>query len=196
MKLALLIAYSYIIGSVPFGMILAKIKGVDLRGAGSGNIGATNVLRAMGRMPAILTLMGDLLKGTAAVAVGRILGVGPLYEGILGLSAIAGHNFSIFLKFRGGKGVATSLGVILIYLPEAGILTVGLWLFTTLITRYSSLAAVVSFGFLPFGAFIFGGSKEQVAVSIVIALLLIIRHSENIKKLLKGTERRIGEKKA
>src|SRR3989304_1398915 len=139
MKPVLLIIYSYLLGSIPFGMVLAKMKGVDLRKVGSGNIGATNVLRAMGKGPALMTLLGDLLKGTAAVAAAKMLGVGAFYEGLAGLAAIAGHNFPVFLRFRGGKGVATSLGVILIYMPQVGILTVALWLATALITRYSSL---------------------------------------------------------
>lgn len=194
MKPALLIIYSYLLGSIPFGIVLAKIKGVDLRKVGSGNIGATNVLRAMGKGPALITLLGDLLKGTAAVGAARMLGVGAGYEGLAGLAAIAGHNFPIFLRFRGGKGVATSLGVILIYMPQVGILTAGLWLATALITRLSSLGALVSFGFLPVGAYLYGGSKEKIAVSVAISAMLILRHTENIKRLIRGTERRIGER--
>ena len=123
-----LIIVSFLTGSIPFGIIVARIKGVDLKKVGSGNIGATNVLRSMGKSPAALTLLGDILKGTLAVALGRHFGVGAWYEGLIGISAILGHNFSVFLNFRGGKGVATSLGVLLIYSPLAALCTIVIWL--------------------------------------------------------------------
>lgn len=194
MKTALLIIYSFLLGSIPFGLLLSRMKGIDLTKVGSGNIGATNVLRTAGKVPALLTLLGDCLKGVAAVAVGHALGVGPLYEGILGVAAILGHDFSVFLRFKGGKGVATSLGVILIYMPQAGILTIIIWLAAAIATRYSSLGALISFGVLPINVLVFGYGNEKVIISAVISLLLIFRHSENIKRLLKGTEGRIGGK--
>lgn len=195
MKLALLLIYSYLVGSIPFGLVLARMKGVDLRSVGSGNIGATNVLRSVGKQAAVLTLLGDLLKGTAAVATGRMLGAGPAEQGLLGLAAILGHDFSIFLKFRGGKGVATSLGVLLIYLPAAGILTVIMWLASAGISRYSSVGAIVAFGLLPVTALLTGANNMQTAVCIMISALLIVKHRDNIKRLIKGTEGKIGEPK-
>jgi|Deesub1362A_J573_1020465.scaffolds.fasta_scaffold00608_13 glycerol-3-phosphate acyltransferase PlsY len=194
MELILLIASAFVLGSIPFGVVLTKAKGIDLRKVGSGNIGATNVLRAAGKMPALMTLLGDLLKGTAAVALGKIFGVGTLYEGFLGLTAIAGHDFSLFLRFKGGKGVATSIGVLLIYMPKAGILTVIIWLATVFITRYSSLGAIVSFALLPVNVILLGYSGQKLAIAIMISALLILKHSGNIKRLVKGTERRIGER--
>ncbi len=193
-RTAILIIYSFLLGSIPFGSVIADMKGIDLRKVGSGNIGATNVLRAAGKGAAFLTLLGDMLKGVFAVALAKMLGVGPIFEGIAGIAAIAGHNFSLFLKFRGGKGVATSLGVILIYMPQAGILTVIAWLIVVVITRYSSLGAILSLGSLPLTGFLMGYPGEKLALAGVISALIIIRHLENIKRLIKGTERRIGEK--
>ncbi|GAB4390573.1 MAG: glycerol-3-phosphate 1-O-acyltransferase PlsY [Thermodesulfovibrionales bacterium] len=192
MKLALLIALSYLLGSVPFGLIFARARGVDLRRVGSGNIGATNALRAVGKAAAFLTLAGDLLKGTAAVALGRAFGLDAAGQGALGLAAVAGHDFSIFLRLRGGKGVATSIGVLLIYSPLAGILTVAIWLIAVLSTRYSSLGAVVSFACLPAVIALVDFGAAKLAVAAVMAPLLIWKHRENIKRLLEGREGRVG----
>jgi glycerol-3-phosphate acyltransferase PlsY len=194
MKIPLLIIFSYLMGSIPFGLIAARAKGIDLRKVGSGNIGATNALRAAGKMPAIITLLGDALKGTTAVALGKLFGVGPLYEGVLGLSAVVGHDFSIFLRMKGGKGVSTSIGVLLLYSPVVGVLTAGIWLAAVLLTRYSSLGAIVSFALLPLNFLILDFSGEKLAVAAVMSTLLILKHSDNISKLRAGTERRIGER--
>lgn len=194
MTAALVIAFSYLLGSVPFGMVFARAKGVDLRSVGSGNIGATNVLRAAGRGPAVLTLLGDALKGAAAVALARALGLGAFNEGLAALAAVAGHDFSVFLRFRGGKGVATSLGAVLIYAPQAGILTAVLWLITVVLTRYSSLGAIVSFALLPVVMLLTGQAKQKAAFAAALAALLVLKHSGNIRRLVEGTERRVGEK--
>jgi glycerol-3-phosphate acyltransferase PlsY len=193
-KELLLIIFAYLIGSIPFGVIFAGARGVDIRKAGSGNIGATNALRAAGRLPAALTLLGDLLKGTAAVALGKAFGLGTIGQGLAGLAAVAGHDFSIFLGLRGGKGVATSLGVLLIYSPPAGILTVIIWLMAVFATRYSSLGAIVSFAFLPIAILLVDFSPEKTAVALAMSTLLIWRHSDNIRRLRAGSERRIGER--
>lgn len=194
MKIALLIPVAFILGSIPFGIIIAKVMGIDLKKIGSGNIGATNVLRALGKSPAALTLMGDILKGTAAVAIGRYLSVGPAYEGIIGLSAILGHNFSLFLGFKGGKGVATSIGVLLIYSPQVAIFTLIIWLMVVLMTRYSSLGAIVAFGLLPVNVFLVDYSEMKLIISALITLLILLRHIGNIERLIRGTERKIGER--
>lgn len=194
MERIILVIAAFVTGSIPFGVLFAKAKGVDLRQVGSGNIGATNALRNVGKAAGVLTLLGDMLKGTAAVALGKAFGVSPLYEGILGLAAILGHDFSVFLRFRGGKGVATSLGVILIYMPGAGILTLSVWMTTVLLTRYSSLGALVSFTVLPAGVALMRYPGEKLVLSVIISGLLVAKHSGNIKRLLNGTERRIGEK--
>lgn len=193
-KNIILLIAAFVLGSIPFGIITAKVKGIDLKKVGSGNIGATNVLRSLGRWPAVITLLGDILKGTLAVAIGRYLGVEPLYEGLIGISAILGHNFSIFLGFKGGKGVATSLGVLFMYIPYGALITLIIWIGVVLLTKYSSLGAIVSFALLPLNVMLFDfQDKTKIFISILISLFIIIRHKDNIKRLMKGTERKIGQ---
>jgi glycerol-3-phosphate acyltransferase PlsY len=194
-KIALLIICAFIMGSIPVGVMVAKIKGVDLKKVGSGNIGATNVLRSLGKGPAALTLLGDMLKGTLAVALGRYFGLGTFYQGIIGLSAILGHNFSLFLGFRGGKGVATSLGVFLLYSPQTALITFIIWIVVVLTTKYSSLGALISFGLLPLNIILFDSQgKDKLPVALLATLFILIRHTDNIRRLIKGTERKIGER--
>ena len=191
----LLLITAFILGSIPFGIIVARIKGVELKKVGSGNIGATNVLRSLGKWPAFLTLFGDILKGTAAVAIGKFLGVGPIYEGLIGLSAILGHNFSIFLKFRGGKGVATSFGVLFIYTPQVALFTLVAWIVIVILTKYSSLGAIVSFGLLPVNVALFDPQyREKLFITVLVTILILTRHKDNIRRLIKGTERKIGQR--
>jgi glycerol-3-phosphate acyltransferase PlsY len=194
-KIIFLIAVAFVLGSIPFGIITAKAKGIDLKKVGSGNIGATNVLRSLGKWPAILTLLGDILKGTLAVAIGKYAGVEPIFEGFIGMSAILGHNFSIFLGFRGGKGVATSIGVLLFYVPYGALLTVIIWAVVVLFTKYSSLGAIVSFTLLPLNVLlIHSQDTTKFFVSLLISVFIIIRHQDNIRRLMKGTERKIGQR--
>jgi acyl phosphate:glycerol-3-phosphate acyltransferase len=190
-KYVFLVFVAFILGSIPFGIIVAKAKGVDLKKVGSRNIGATNVLRSLGKWPALLTLLGDVIKGTAAVAIGKYFGVGIVYQGLIGFAAILGHNFSIFLGFRGGKGVATSMGVLSIYSPKTALFTLVIWLVVVMFTRYSSLGALVSFGLLPFSILFFDG-RSKLFTAILITVFIFIRHRDNIQRLIKGTERRMG----
>ena len=193
MKVILLSIAAFIIGSVPTGILIARSRGIDLKQKGSGNIGATNVLRTTGKWPALITLLGDILKGAATVLLARHFGAGVLVEGIIGIFSILGHNFSIFMKFKGGKGVATSLGVLSIYSPQTALFTVILWLLTVLITKYSSLAALVSFGFLPVIMILFD-TEEKFPIALTITLMMFIRHRANISRLIKVTEPKVGEK--
>lgn len=193
-KNILLLLLSFILGSVPFGIIVAKTKGIDLKRVGSGNIGATNVLRSVGKWPAVLTLFGDILKGSLAVAAGRYFGVEPLYEGLMGISAILGHNFSLFLGLKGGKGVATSIGMLIIYTPKVAFFTLILWVMIVFFTKYSSLGAIVSFGLLPINIVLFDYDKTKVLVTVLISLFILMRHKDNIQRLIKGTERKIGQR--
>lgn len=193
-KNIILLIAAFVLGSIPFGIITAKVKGVDLKKVGSGNIGATNVLRSLGKWPAVITLLGDILKGTLAVAIGKYSGVEPLYEGLIGIAAISGHSFSIFLGFKGGKGVATSLGVLLMYTPHVALITLVVWIGVVLFTKYSSLGAIVSFALLPLNIILFDfQDKTKFFISILISLFIIIRHKDNIRRLMKGTERKIGQ---
>ena len=193
-KIVILITFAFLLGSVPVGAVIAKFKSIDLRKVGSGNIGATNVLRAMGRGPAIITLIGDILKGTISLVIARHFLHNLTMEGIVGLAAVLGHNFSVFLRFRGGKGVATSIGVLLAYAPKAAVVTILIWLAVVFVTKYSSLGAIVSFGFLPLSVYILAHSTEKLVVSVLMATLLIVRHSANIGRLIRGTESKIGAK--
>lgn len=194
MKLFLLFTGAFLMGSIPFGVLISRIKGVDLKKVGSGNIGATNVLRTMGKAPAVLTLAGDVLKGSIPVLAAKYLLNDLTMEGIVGLAAILGHNFSLFLRFRGGKGVATSIGVLLIYSPFAAVVTILIWLAVIFVTRYSSLGAIVSFGMLPLSLYVFDYAREKLIVSVMIAALLMIRHADNISRLMRGTEPKVGKR--
>jgi glycerol-3-phosphate acyltransferase PlsY len=180
---ALSIAGSFLVGSIPFGVLFARRRGVNLREAGSRNIGATNVLRSVGRKEAVLTLVGDLLKGTSAVAAGRALGVGPFYEGAMGLAAVVGHDFSLFLRFRG-----------VIYAPLAGLMTVLVWLATVAATRVSSVGALAAFALLPVLVAALGYPGEKLVFSVIISALLVVKHKDNIKRLLQGREGRVDER--
>jgi glycerol-3-phosphate acyltransferase PlsY len=194
-KNIILLAAAFVIGSIPFGIITAKAKGIDLKKVGSGNIGATNVLRSLGKWPAIITLLGDILKGTLAVAIGKYSGVEPLFVGLIGLSAILGHNYSIFLGFRGGKGVATSIGVLLLYIPYGAAITLLVWILVVLVTKYSSLGAIVSFAVLPLSVFFIDSQdKTKLFIAMLISVFIIVRHQANIKRLIKGSEPRIGQR--
>lgn len=193
MRIALII-FAFLMGSIPFGVIIAKLKGVDLKKVGSGNIGATNVLRAMGKGPAMLTLTGDVMKGAISVAVGRYFLDDLAMQGIIGLASILGHNFSIFLRFKGGKGVATTAGVLLLYSPRVAAVTIALWLTVIVASRYSSLGAIVAFGVLPLTTYLLDYAPEKMMVSTLMSGLIILRHADNINRLIQGKEKKIGKR--
>ena len=184
--------FGYLLGSIPFGLILAKLAGLgDLRQIGSGNIGATNVLRTGNKALAALTLLLDLLKGTAAVWVGSHFG--PYAAMAAGLGAFLGHLFPVWLGFHGGKGVATYLGVLLgLCWPAAAAFSV-VWLLVAFATRYSSLAALVASA-ASVGMLVLTGQWRLAGLFLLLTLLLFIRHAANIGRLAKGEEARIGER--
>jgi acyl phosphate:glycerol-3-phosphate acyltransferase len=190
-----LVAIAYLAGSVPFGLLIARLKGnVDLRRVGSGNIGATNVLRAVGKGAAALTLIGDIGKGAAAVALARGLGASSRILAAVALAAVLGHLFPIFLRFRGGKGVATTLGVVLAAMPVVGGLLLLVWLLVAVVWRYSSLAALAAAAALPALVWLLDGRPVMVLFGALLAALIFWRHRENIGRLRHGTEGRIGQK--
>ncbi len=189
-----LVAAAYLLGSVPFGLVVAAAGSVDLRRVGSGNIGATNVLRAVGKAAAAATLAGDIGKGALAVVAGRLLGASPPLLAALGLAVVAGHLFPVFAGFRGGKGVATTLGVMLAAMPAVGGLLLGIWLAVAIVTRYSSLAALVATAAMPALTWALDGRPPMLLLAVVLAALLVWRHCENIRRLWRGTEGKIGEK--
>ncbi len=183
----------YLFGSIPFGLVLTKLAGTeDLRSIGSGNIGATNVLRTGRKGLAAATLLGDALKGTIAVIIAGYLG-GPNAAMLAGLGAFLGHLFPVWLKFRGGKGVAVYIGVLIGLFWPAAIVFCVLWLATAATTRYSSLAALVASVATPIFLWWFD-HPALAALFAVMTVLLFYAHRENIKRLLAGTEGRIGQK--
>ncbi len=194
----LFIGLSYLIGAVPFGLIFTRIfSGVDVRSVGSGNIGATNVLRASGKKAAILTLLADGVKGFFPVLLVRLQFHDDVTTALCGMAAILGHNFPVYLKFRGGKGVATSFGVVLAVAPWIGLFTLFAWLAAAALWRYSSLAALIAFtGYALMTFFVFPPeAKSYLALSLFISGMIYFRHRENIKRLLIGAEPKIGEQK-
>lgn len=193
---ALAIALGYLLGCVPFAVITSKLFGLaDPRSYGSGNPGATNVLRSGNKLAAILTLVGDALKGCAAVWLVRALDMGDTAALLAGVAAFVGHVFPVTLGFRGGKGVATAAGVMLAAVPESGLIALGIWVAVALLTRYSSLAALLAACSAPVSGLLYTGSSIVCGAFAAMAGLLIWRHSENIRRLMNGSESRIGGKK-
>ncbi|MEJ5227341.1 glycerol-3-phosphate 1-O-acyltransferase PlsY [Thermodesulfovibrio sp.] len=189
--------FAFVFGSIPWGFIIGKLKGIDLRKTGSGNIGTTNVLRVIGKKEALATLLLDISKGFIPVMLLRLFyeESNLLLLGFTGIAAILGHCFTPFLKFKGGKGVATSVGFILAFSPLAGLTTVIIWLSTFAVFRISSLSALVAFGVLPLVTMILRYPDEVTVFAFIITAIIYLRHLSNIKRLMKGTETKIGDKK-
>jgi glycerol-3-phosphate acyltransferase PlsY len=189
---------AYLIGAVPVGFLVARAFGIgDIRRQGSGNIGAANVLRTAGRVPALLTLVGDVAKGYVAVAAGGALGgAAPEITAAAAVAAIVGNCWSVFLLFRGGKGVATGLGAFLKLVPLATLPAAVTWVAVTMTFRYVSLGSLIAALCVPVGALLFGYPLATVAACAVAATIVVLRHHENIARLLAGSERRLGERRA
>jgi len=187
------VAIGYLLGSIPFGVLFTRFAGLgDIRKVGSGNIGATNVLRTGRKGLAAATLLGDALKGTAAVILAASLW-GPNAAILAGLGAFLGHLFPVWLGFRGGKGVATYIGLLIGLKPLAGLAFAVIWLGLAFGTRYSSVAALVASAATP--AILWSlGEGPMAGVFVVLTLLLWWKHRENIRRLVAGTEGRIGQK--
>ena len=193
-------ALGYMIGAISFAVLIAKSKGVDIFSAGSGNPGATNVLRTMGRPYGFACFFLDALKGVVAVLVGRGLADGgdpAQIASIIGLlGAIFGHSFSLFLRFRGGKGVATTVGGLFVLMPLVMLMGAFLWLIVFFATRYVSLASLVLGVSLPISALLMGLGRPLQWLCLILAILIVIRHRANIQRLLAGTENRAQGKKS
>jgi glycerol-3-phosphate acyltransferase PlsY len=188
LSLALLITGAYLLGSIPTGLLLGRLYGIDVRKEGSGNIGATNLYRTVGRKVGIITLAGDCLKGLLPVLAVKYSSLPPDYAAWVGLAAFSGHVFSVFLKFRGGKGVATALGVFLGLCPLAIASALIVFLVMMKVWRYVSLASVSAAAVTPIAVWALGGGRALNVVTMIIAIIVIVRHSENIKRLVEGTE--------
>lgn len=196
---------AYLLGSIPTGFLAGKARGIDIRTIGSGNIGATNVLRSLGTVAGVVVLLVDALKGFLAVAVltrlvWHAFGLTPdptnreWLEIVAALAAILGHNFTCWLHFKGGKGIATSAGVLVALVPYALLIILGVWIIVLALTRFVSLASICASFTLPFATWITGGSFTMIAITAAMAALAIYKHKSNIKRLLEGTETRLGQK--
>jgi acyl phosphate:glycerol-3-phosphate acyltransferase len=191
-----LILGGYIIGSIPFGYIAGKMRGIDIRKTGSGNIGSTNVSRVLGKKTGRIVQVMDIAKGAAPILIGHILKVDISIIVIAGLAAICGHNWTIFLGFKGGKGVNTSLGVALGLMPIPAIACFFIWTVVMLIWKYVSLASITAS--IAFPVIVISSGKYPLIInilSVVVAGFIVIRHRSNIKRLLAGTEPKIGKNK-
>ena len=189
----------YLIGSLSFAVIVSRVMGLaDPRSFGSGNPGATNVLRSGNRVAALLTLALDTLKGFVpvwlALWLGPRYGLGPGTAGFVGLAAFVGHLWPVFFHFKGGKGVATAAGVLMALNPWLGLATLLSWVLIAAFMRYSSLASIVAAAFAPFYQLLIWGAEPIFVPIVVMSLLLIWRHESNIRKLIAGTESRLGQK--
>jgi glycerol-3-phosphate acyltransferase PlsY len=192
---ALGLVASYLIGAIPVGFLVARAAGgFDIRGKGSGTIGATNVLRTLGPVPAVLTLAGDVVKGYLAVRVAEVLGPEPAWGAAGALLAVVGNCWPVFLRFRGGKGVATALGAFLALVPRAVLPSAALWIVVAAIFRYVSLASIAAALALPVGTFMLGYPREALGAAVVSSLVILWRHRENIRRLAGGKENRLGRR--
>lgn len=207
-----LVLLSYLLGSIPSGFLVAKAKGVDIRSVGSGNIGATNVFRILGKGAGIFVLTADAVKGVAAVMIAEPVvrqyffpsdnltnfGRPEIYDyfrEVAGICAILGHNYTCWLKFKGGKGVATTAGVFAALAPAAFSIALATWLVVFAASRYVSLASIVAAVALPIAVWLTGNGALLIGISAVLGALAIYKHKANIERLLAGTENRLGGKK-
>ena len=196
MKVAIIIIGCYLLGSIPFGYMVAKLfKKVDIRELGSGNIGATNVFRLLGPSLASIVLIGDIGKGILSIYLVRILGIDSLLIlTIAGLVVICGHDWSLFLGFKGGKGIATTLGVVFAFNPIISILTVIVWGIVIILTRYASLSSIFAVISILVFTILLKQPYEYIMFSTIVMILGIFKHKDNIERLKSKKERKIGEK--
>lgn len=182
----------HVCGSVPSGLWLVQaFHGIDIRNYGSKNIGTTNVFRTVGPKTAVLVLIADAFKGILAVGIMSYFFHNPLLDVVTALGALLGHNYSLFLGFKGGKGVATALGLLIFMMPKVAVASFGIWLVCVLLTRYVSLGSIMAAIFTPPLAWYMGYPSAYVIFSVVVAFFVVLRHKENIHRLLTGTESKI-----
>lgn len=195
MQFYFMLGVAYILGSIPFGLIFVKLSGRgDVRNVGSGNIGATNVLRTGSKPLAIVTLLADALKGALPVLLATYLGMDGFEVACIGFTAVVGHVFPIWLRFKGGKGVATALGVYFALSPLLGALIVVIWLLAARIFRISSLSALIAMFMAPILTAVIRTPVETTILGIAIYLLIFWTHMDNIRRIMKGEESLINKK--
>ncbi|HEV8344183.1 MAG TPA: glycerol-3-phosphate 1-O-acyltransferase PlsY [Candidatus Binatia bacterium] len=188
MATALMLLFAYLLGSIPTGFLLGSFSGIDIRKAGSGNVGATNVARVVGKKQGVITLLVDVAKGFIPVLIASRLGFDLTVTGLVALAALVGHLYPVFLKFQGGKGVATALGIFLAIAPLASLALVVVFAVVMLAWRWVSLASMTAAGAAPLVLLIFSYPSPLVVLGLMIALLIIFRHQENIRRLRSGAE--------
>jgi glycerol-3-phosphate acyltransferase PlsY len=203
LSLTLTLVAGYFLGSIPTGYLVARSRGIDIRKVGSGNMGATNVFRTLGKGPGILVLLIDAIKGAASVLIAGHFWV-PMSDTspwvtalpmIAALSAVLGHNYTCWLAFKGGKGIATSAGVLAALVPVPFLITLAAWIVVFALSRYVSLASILAAAVLPVATALHHEPLPVVVLTLVLALLAIWKHKPNIERLMAGTENRIGRKK-
>jgi glycerol-3-phosphate acyltransferase PlsY len=182
----------YLVGALPVGYLVARVAGMDIRKQGSGNIGATNVLRTLGKGPAAITLVLDVAKGYTAVLIALALGPEPWWGGAGAVLAVVGNCWSVFLGFGGGKGTATGLGAFLHLTPLAVLPALFAWIAVALMSRYVSLASLSAALCLPIGAFLLGYHWSAAVAALAVGLIVVLRHRDNVARLVAGTERKLG----
>ena len=188
--------FSYLIGAISFGIVISHIFSLpDPRTIGSKNPGATNVLRTGKKLAALLTLLGDALKGSLTVGLAQYFELSPLMVGLIAIATLVGHVFPIYYGFKGGRGVATAAGILFMFSWTMGLIVLAIWLGVFFIWRYSSLAAIIAASLSPVIGFFYKIDFYELIATSIIALILILRHVENIKRLIDGTESGFKNKK-
>lgn len=185
----LAVLLSYLLGSVCFGIVISRKLGVNLREQGSGNIGSTNVFRVIGKREGFVTLLGDVLKGTLAVAIARQLTDQEVWVALSAFAAILGHNFPVYFAWKGGKGVATTFGVLFGYMPILGLAMVLVWGAAFSLTRISSVGALTVSVALPAAVYWTGGDRVELWFALSVGLMMLISHKDNITRLIRREEK-------
>jgi glycerol-3-phosphate acyltransferase PlsY len=192
MEKVIVVIISYLLGSIPFAYIMIRMfKGIDIRQVGSGNVGTTNVLRTAGKRIALAALLGDLLKGLVSAWLGMHTG-GELLAAICVLAAVTGHCWPVFIGFKGGKGMATTAGSVLFLMPKVFLCLVIVFILIVFISRYVSLASISVAILLPLTTILLSQPRSYLITSIILMVLVVYRHRENIERLRNGNERKIG----
>jgi len=186
---------AYLTGSIPSGYIVARVRGVNIQQVGSGNIGVTNVLRAVGTVPAVLVAVADPLKGVLAALLPLWFGLGPWWAAACGLAVVLGNDYNVFLKFRGGKGIATSFGVLIVFSPVSALVSLFLGIYAIALSRFVSLGSLIGLATAPLLQLLLPGTEPAYTVlAFALALLGTWRHRDNIARLAAGNENRLGRK--
>lgn len=185
----------YLLGSINSSILVGKTYGIDIRQHGSGNAGATNALRTLGKKAALFVLIGDILKGVIAFLIGYAI-YGATGAMIAGTAAILGHNWPVFFKFRGGKGALTSITIVMLMDPLIGLIVIGVFAFVLLITRYVSLASILGALAFPIFSIVFARGTVFILFAFLIGTLVVFRHRANIQRIFNGTESKLGKKQS